>query len=381
MESPDWIHLWPTTRGTYRISGLADTAVGEQPWSVVLKIVGAVDLPGHHEPTDPFYWKREPMALSSVLLQDWPGPFAPVRCWAVDDVAEDESWVWLECLESGDTKRRWSPREHAAAAFDLGVFNGQWLGRTAELENVDWLARRWLRAWVDLASVWGADRVAQDAACWEHPLIAACVPAATRAAIPRPAPRRARAADRVGVLAGRSRPSRSPVAQPVRCGPEQAGATWGADGGDRLVVRGARSSRCGSGISGRLRHRTSGRAAGGGRRPCSGDDVGLPGGAAAPWLVRRRARRAVRPGGDGGTADGALVRGGDQLAGRHLDRGGRRPRPLARAPGSTAWDQRARVDVRLGQTTSPSCSTWATRLAASPPKSSDKSLGGRDLGR
>ena len=180
MESPDWIHLWPTTRGTYRVSGLADTDVGEQPWLVVLKIVGAVDLPGHHEPTEPFYWKREPTALSSELLQDWPGPFAPVRCWAVDDVAEDESWVWLECLESGDTKRRWGPREHAAAAFDLGVFNGQWSGRTAELENVDWLARRWLRAWVDLASVWGADRVAQDAACWEHPLIAACVPAATR---------------------------------------------------------------------------------------------------------------------------------------------------------------------------------------------------------
>jgi hypothetical protein len=35
---------------------------------VVLKIVGAVDLPGHLEPTDPFYWKREPIALGAASL-------------------------------------------------------------------------------------------------------------------------------------------------------------------------------------------------------------------------------------------------------------------------------------------------------------------------
>ena len=330
MESPDWIHLWPTTRGTYRIRGLADTAVGEQPWSVVLKIVGAVDLPGHHEPTDPFYWKREPIALSSELLQDWPGPFAPVRCWAVDDVAEDESWVWLECLESGDTKRRWGPREHAAAAFDLGVFNGQWSGRTAELENVDWLARRWLRAWVDLASVWGADRVAQDAACWEHPLIAACVPAATRVRyqdLLRDAPALLTAWESLPVVLAHQDPQwrnlfTADPSKPARRGVRTVAIDWSFVG---LAPLGAD---LGYLVGCDIEHRAVPPAAA--ARHVQEMTSAYLAGLQAPWLVRRRARRAVRPGGDGGTADGALVRGGDQLAGRHLDRGRRRARPVAK---------------------------------------------------
>jgi hypothetical protein len=69
-------------------------------WSLVLKVVvrharadrggDLVDEAGHF-----FYWRREPLAYASGLLDDLPGVRAPRRH-GVEGRSEGSDWLWLE---------------------------------------------------------------------------------------------------------------------------------------------------------------------------------------------------------------------------------------------------------------------------------------------
>ena len=176
-ESPSWTSLSPGTRGLFRLQGTARVGLdAEARWAVVLKVLGDVDFPGFHNSDETLYWRREAAALTSELFNEWDGPFVPVRSLGVQDTAEDEVWLWMECLDDADRKPRWSADQHAAAAYDLGAFGAQWSAAPPNINQFPWLAQRWLRGWLDYAGWFGAQQAAEHLDYWGHPVLAATLP-------------------------------------------------------------------------------------------------------------------------------------------------------------------------------------------------------------
>ena len=175
----------PATTGVYSVHGSARTGTGDDVrWRVVLKTVAdtwfddpALDVGYMHDEPDWNYWKRELLVFGSGFLDRFRGPFVPVRCWAVEETGPDHGRLWLEHLGDGGAGRaRWPVEVLAAAAHDLGVFNGQGLEHAADLHRLSWAARRWLRGWVGLMDRWGVGRAAEDKDCWSHPLVRDVLP-------------------------------------------------------------------------------------------------------------------------------------------------------------------------------------------------------------
>ena len=170
-------------RGVFRISGSARRSSGEAaPWELVLKVVGDVDLidTGYsHEPTDWNYWKREALAFRSGLLDGWPGPLWPVRACAVDEVAADEVWIWLQACGDAQAKSVWDLDQLASTAHDLGAFAAQWATAPPDRNRHPWLAHRWVDGWVATVRTLGADHAAGHDGCWTTALIRDAVSAST----------------------------------------------------------------------------------------------------------------------------------------------------------------------------------------------------------
>jgi hypothetical protein len=182
VSAPGWSSYSPSTRGVFRVDGTATTGTGgAASWTAVLKVVGACDYPGHAELPDANYWKREPLALASGLLEQRRAPLVPVPVLASVEVAADEVWLWLECLDRADTKPRWDDADRLAAASDLGTFSAVWAVDPPTGAEHPWLAQRWLRGWLDYAAFLGGRHALEDISCWRHPQVAAVLPASTRA--------------------------------------------------------------------------------------------------------------------------------------------------------------------------------------------------------
>jgi hypothetical protein len=181
VRDPGWTALSPSTRGVYRVEGTAATGAGAAvPWTAVLKVVGACDYPGYREVGDGNYWKREPLALTADLLQQRAAPFVPVEVLSSVEVADDEVWLWLECLDDADRKPPWDAAARAAAARDLGAFNAVWALDPPSPDEHPWLATRWLRGWVDYAAFFGSRQAMDHPAWWEEPRLAAVLAPGTR---------------------------------------------------------------------------------------------------------------------------------------------------------------------------------------------------------
>ena len=177
-ESPDWAAL--TAKGVYLLRGTARLGSGEETgWVVVLKVVEDDGSPAVHDTDGMLYWRREALALGSGLLDQQSGPFAPVRLLHVQETAENELWMWLECLDDSQPKVRWTAGQHVAAAYDLGAFNAQWCARPPSVQEFGWLSQHWLRGWFDISIVYGAQHAVEHRDWWQHPLIAAALPAST----------------------------------------------------------------------------------------------------------------------------------------------------------------------------------------------------------
>jgi hypothetical protein len=95
-------------------------------WSLVLKVVvrharadrggDLVDEPGHF-----FFWRREPLAYASGMLDDLAGVRAP-RCYGVEERPDGSYHLWLE--DVADDAGGWTIERYALAARHLGRFNG-----------------------------------------------------------------------------------------------------------------------------------------------------------------------------------------------------------------------------------------------------------------
>jgi hypothetical protein len=172
FDALDWTGN-PSTVGLFRLTGIAQTDGGREiPWTVVLKVVADTDLTGNplidqftHEPEGANDWRREALAFSSGLLTGWPGPLIPVRCFGVDEVSEDQVWIWLEAREGAGPHALWTIEQLASAAYDFGALGAQWQSKLPDVVHYPWLVQRWLRAWVSLVRLYAVDHFLEHDGC------------------------------------------------------------------------------------------------------------------------------------------------------------------------------------------------------------------------
>jgi Phosphotransferase enzyme family len=115
--------------------------------SAVLKVVhdggsGSPRWPASSDPADPYYWRREPCAYESGLLD----PFGAPDCRALVKRDDGSVALWLEAApEVAD----WTPEVLAGVARRLGR------AQAAPAPDEPWLSRGWLRAYLALRDVAG----------------------------------------------------------------------------------------------------------------------------------------------------------------------------------------------------------------------------------
>lgn len=128
------------------IHRVAGTVLGEGevvPWSVIRKCVR--DTGG--DASEIRYWKREPLAYASGLLEQLSAVDIP-RCVQQDDDASGIV-LWLEDVQGAEGP--WTIKRFETVARDLGRLGGVYAaGRPVPQER--WLSRRWLAGWVEQAA-------------------------------------------------------------------------------------------------------------------------------------------------------------------------------------------------------------------------------------
>jgi hypothetical protein len=123
--------------------------------SAVLKLIGlgaapVPRWPSEPEPTDPYYWRREALVYESHLLERLDGLRAPRLLGSFERV---DGWValWLEDVPASPL---WTPEHLGAFARRLGKAQG---GLAGQLTDEDWLGRGFLRRYLDLHDIGGAE--------------------------------------------------------------------------------------------------------------------------------------------------------------------------------------------------------------------------------
>ena len=133
----------------FRFKGQAIQDGESVPWSLILKTVRQAEKSS--QAGGIWYWKREALAYRSGLLHHLPGGnvTAPA-CYRVDERPDGSLWLWLEDLQD-DVPCPWSIEQYAAAAHQLGQFNGAYLaGQQCPTE--EWVTHNWLRMYTANAS-------------------------------------------------------------------------------------------------------------------------------------------------------------------------------------------------------------------------------------
>lgn len=119
-------------------------------WSMVLKLVHHSER-GHEnwlssaDPGDPMYWRREPLAYESGLLDSFAGGLRAPRCLHSAERTDGSVALWLEDLGGADG---WSLQRYGLAARHLGQAQGEFL-LDRPLPAARWLSRGWLRAYIE----------------------------------------------------------------------------------------------------------------------------------------------------------------------------------------------------------------------------------------
>lgn len=118
-----------------RFQGHAQTATGEQPWSLIRKII--TPSGGSTAPEARDYWQRELLVYQSGLLADLTEGLAAPRCLAIDNPAGDEFRLWLEDIGTVDGST-WPLERYGLAARHFGRWNGTFLTQRALPPEVWW---------------------------------------------------------------------------------------------------------------------------------------------------------------------------------------------------------------------------------------------------
>lgn len=136
--------------GIYRVAGTARDHAEIHHWSMILKMASGASPTAGQEPSARNYWRREAVAYQSGVLGALPGAqFAAPRCWAVQDRAESETWIWLEEIQP--SARVWSLEDYHQAARHLGQFNGAYLAGHPLPVAQPWMTRGRTRVWMEFA--------------------------------------------------------------------------------------------------------------------------------------------------------------------------------------------------------------------------------------
>ena len=132
------------TAGVWEVSaGSADA---------ILKVVrhdagGNERWPSSEDAADPYYWRREPLAYASGLL-DGISPLKAPRGLLCADRPDGSVALWLE---DAGAHPEWTVRRLGEVARDLGRMQGR-LAQAPPSEP--WLSRGWFRAYLDLRARW-----------------------------------------------------------------------------------------------------------------------------------------------------------------------------------------------------------------------------------
>lgn len=175
--------LW--SDGVYRVAGVATNAGREARWSTVLKTYhspagrplpngSVVPKEDADDETQSHYWRREPLAYASGLLEDLPGAISAPRYLGVTELPDEHCWVWLEDVGGADV-REWPLERYRLTAAHLGSFNGAYLS-TRQLPDLRWLSHKRLRRFlvIPVEGILGSIRSIQGA--WEHPVVREAFP-------------------------------------------------------------------------------------------------------------------------------------------------------------------------------------------------------------
>ena len=135
------------SEGVVRVAGVGAAGGRRVPWSVIRKRL--TSAPGHDDPSDWDYWKREGLAYDAGLLRELADGFAAPTCFAVEEGDADSMTVWLEDVPQVGPSR-WPLARYGLAARHLGRFNGAYLtGRP--LPDQPWLSPGRLRSWLAIS--------------------------------------------------------------------------------------------------------------------------------------------------------------------------------------------------------------------------------------
>jgi hypothetical protein len=179
IEIADWtcqrVHTQLGGSGeVFRVGGRANEQGKPMEWSVVLKVVHCPD------PSEPSanasaynYWKREPLAYGSGLLDNLGKGLRAPQCFGVFDRRDGTVWLWLEDIVD-ECCCRWPLSKYGAAARDLGSFNGAYLA-PGTLPSYPWLSKNWLPSWLGRWSPLVG--FVQQPRVREHPLVRRAFPA------------------------------------------------------------------------------------------------------------------------------------------------------------------------------------------------------------
>ena len=126
------------TAGIWHVSTSDDAAV----LKVVAPGEGPSRWPAARDASHPYYWRREPLAYSSGLLE----PFGPPVCRAICERADGSVALWL--ADGGDPPA-WTPERLREAAVRLGRAQAE----TAGIDGAGVLTRGFLREYLRLHDV------------------------------------------------------------------------------------------------------------------------------------------------------------------------------------------------------------------------------------
>lgn len=126
--------------GLFLVAGSADDRGVDRPWSVVLKPVAREDPDragdASDAPDDYGYWKREPLAYASGVLERLPAGLSAPRCHGVTERGPGLYWIWLEHLAHNDP---WPLERYSVGARHLGAMNGTFVAGEPP-PVADWMA-------------------------------------------------------------------------------------------------------------------------------------------------------------------------------------------------------------------------------------------------
>ena len=127
------------TAGIFRVTGRAQTQVGDIEWSAVVKVLGVPEISTPGLDDDSY---RELEVYRSAAFAEVCGGVRSARCYAIQ-VRDDVQLLWLEDL-SDLCQPPWEAGQYLEAARHLGQFNAHWPKQA--LPEWSWLSRYGFRA-------------------------------------------------------------------------------------------------------------------------------------------------------------------------------------------------------------------------------------------